>query len=327
MTDQERYRAAFAVKAPEGVIRRALEKSSAKPRRRRAAPRMLLAAALVGALLVTSVSAELSSGAVTNLLAPMFGSARTELLEQIGHPVEASASADGYTITAEAVAGDLHKLLLAYSVVREDGQPIPENIQFFSWENNLTTGRGGSVTHYWKHDPNNPSRAMFYEVCTANQSLPRTIKISFSQIFTEFSDQGDHREPIVLAEGPWELSFTRRYPDTTQEISAKGITFTDSTGREYTISSLSISSLGFFVDGTTTRDGKEPELFDLSASATLADGSVVELNDDSLGVSSTENRPHKFNWQCYYKDGTGIMLISPDDVVSLTLCDVTIPVQ
>lgn len=326
MTDRERYRAAFAVKAPEGAARRALEAAHSRPRRRRTIPKALLAAALMGALLVTSVSAEIDSGAVTNLLAPMFGSARTELLEEIGRPVGASVSADGYTITAEAVAGDQHKLLLAYSVVREDGQPIPENIQFSSWENNLTNGRGGSVTHYWAHDPNDPSRMMFYEVYTAGQSLPRTVKISFAQIFTDFSDQGDHREPIVLAEGPWELSFTRRYPDTTREVSAKGITFTDNTGREYAISSLSISSLGFFVNGTTPRDGKEPELFDLSASATLADGSVVELNDDSLGVSGAEGHPYKFRWQSYYKDGVGITLTSPDDVVSLTLCDTTIPV-
>lgn len=248
---------------------------------------------------------------------------RRSLLRRATLPLE---EADGYTITAEAVAGDQHKLLLAYSVVREDGQPIPENIQFSSWENNLTNGRGGSVTHYWAHDPNDPSRMMFYEVYTAGQSLPRTVKISFAQIFTDFSDQGDHREPIVLAEGPWELSFTRRYPDTTREVSAKGITFTDNTGREYAISSLSISSLGFFVNGTTPRDGKEPELFDLSASATLADGSVVELNDDSLGVSGAEGHPYKFRWQSYYKDGVGITLTSPDDVVSLTLCDTTIPV-
>ena len=329
MTDRETYRTAFHLHAPPGAVQRAFNSvGETAARRRRRGPRLLPAAALAAALLVTTAGAELDSGAVTNLLAPMFGSARTELLEEIGRPVGASASADGYTVTAEAIAGDGHKLLLAYSLVREDGQPIPEDIQFFHRENNMTTGKGGGVYSHWEPDPDNPSRMMFYEIYTANQYLPRTIKISLSQIFTEFSDQGDHREPIVLAEGPWDLSFTRRYPDTTREISAKGISFTDTSGHEYTISSLSISALGFYVNGTMPHNGKEPELFDLSASAALADGSVIELNDDSFGFSgSGDDRPYKFRWQAYYKDGVDITMISPGDVVSLNLCGTTIPIN
>ena len=52
MTDRELYRMAFMVKAPEGTVRRALE--GGRPRRRRTIPRVLLAAALIGALLVAS---------------------------------------------------------------------------------------------------------------------------------------------------------------------------------------------------------------------------------------------------------------------------------
>lgn len=329
MTDSETYRTAFHLHAPRGAVQRALNSIQAETAagRRRRNPKLLPAAALVAALLVTTAGAELNSGAVTNLLAPMFGSSRTELLEEIGRPVGASASADGYTVTAEAIAGDGHKLLLAYSLVREDGQPIPEDIQFFHRENNMTTGKGGGVYSHWEPDPDSPSRMMFYEIYTADQHLPRTIEISLSQLFTEFSEQEEHMKPIVLAEGPWELSFTRRYPDTAREISAKGISFTDISGREYTVSSLSVSVFGFYVDGTLPRGKKEPELFDLSASAVLADGSVIELNDDSFGFSGAGDRPYKFRWQAYYKDGIDITMISPGDVVSLNLCGTTIPIN
>lgn len=324
MTDQERYRAAFAVRAPEGAVRRALGKNSARPRRRKAAPRMLLAAALVEALLVTSVSAEIDSGAVTNLLAPMFGSARTELLEEIGRPVGAVASADGYTITAEAITGDRHSLSLTFSIVREDGQPIPEHASFFSWGADALDG-GGSAINSWEPDPDDLSRARLYQSYSVKRQISRTIKVSFAQLYTGFDETN---QPVVVAEGPWELSFTRRYPDTTQEISAKGMAFTDASAHEYTISKLTISALGFYVKGTLPYSEDEPTLFDLSAYVTLADGTTVEMDDDSLGLSSSgEDRPVKFHWMAYYQGETGPILISPKDIVSITLCGTTIPID
>lgn len=317
MTNQERYRAAFAVKVPEQAVQCALEQveSGVRPRRRRRVPRMLLAAALVGSLLITTVGAELNNGAITNFLAPAFGSTRTELLETVGRPVGATVSADGYTVTVEAVAGDQHLLVVVYSILREDGQPFPEGAGFYQNGTNLLNGGGGSFGHS-ELDPENPSRALLYEYYSLNRRVPRTITICLYQLFQEWDE---NYEPIVLANGPWELSFTRRYPDTTREISAKGTTFTDYTSNEYTISYLTISAFGVYVSFSSSGTPLHPE-----GSVTLKDGSTVKLGDYGLGSSGSKS-VLRFS----YKNETGDqkIMISPDDIVSITLCDTTISID
>lgn len=314
MTDRELYRMAFMVKAPEGAVRRALE--GGRPRRRRTIPRVLLAAALIGALLVTSVSAEIDSGAVSNLLAPYFGSARTELLEKFGRPVGASASAGGYTITADAVIGDRGCMQVIYTLTREDGQPIPEHVKF------LDTGyaiRGGTscATVYPAASDSNESQ--FYQKFFAEFSFSRKVRVSFGQLV--ISDDPD-REPELLAEGPWELSFVRRYPDTTRSVPVDDLTVTDQSGRNCRIRALSCSCLGLTITGTTESD--TDLILDLTASVTLKDGSVLPLQ---TGFSAERSGPvWTFTCHARYRDQDGFGLLDPDDIAAITLCGVTIPV-
>ena len=54
----------------------------------------------------SAVAVDATSGAVSNLLAPLFGMTHTEIVDKIGVPIGASSSADGYTLTADAVIGD-----------------------------------------------------------------------------------------------------------------------------------------------------------------------------------------------------------------------------
>lgn len=318
MTDQERYRAAFAVRAPEGAVRRALEKNSARPRRRRAVPGALLAAALIGALLVTSVSAEIDSGAVTNLLAPYFGSARTELLEQFGRPVGASASAGGYTITADAIIGDRGCMQVIYTLTREDGQPIPEHVKFLDIDYDIRGSNASCSTVYPAASDSNESQ--FYQKFFAEFGFSRKIRVSFGRLV--ISDHSD-REPELLAEGPWELSFVRRYPDTTRSIPVNDLTVTDQSGRSCRIRTLSCSCLGLTITGTTESD--TDLVLDLTASVTLKDGSVLPLQ---TGFSADRSGfVWSFDCRARYRDQDGFGLLDPDDIATITLCDVTIPVQ
>lgn len=318
MTDQERYRAAFAVRAPEGAVRRALEKNSAKSRRRRTIPRALLAAALMGALLVTSVSAEIDSGAVTNLLAPMFGSARTELLEKFGRPIGASASAGGYTITADAIIGDRGCMQVIYTLTREDGQPIPEHVQFLDIDYAIRGGNTSCATVYPSASDSNESQ--FYQKFFAEFGFSRKIRVSFGRLV--ISDHSG-REPELLAEGPWELSFVRRYPDTTRSIPVNDLTVTGQSGRSCRIRTLSCSCLGLTITGTTESD--TDLVLDLTASVTLKDGSVLPLQ---TGFSAEGSGPvWSFDCRARYRDQDGFGLLDPDDIAAVTLCDVTIPVQ
>ena len=320
MTDQERYRAAFAVRAPEGAVRRALEKNSARPRRRRTVPRALLAAALMGALLVTSVSAEIDSGAVSNLLAPMFGSARTELLEKFGQPVGASASAGGYTITADAIIGDRGCMQVIYTLTREDGQPIPEHVKFLDIDYDIRGGGMRCATVYPAASDSNESQ--FYQKFFAEFGFSRKVRVSFGRlVISDHSDQ----EPELLAEGPWELSFVRRYPDTTRSIPVNDLTVTDQSGRSCRIRTLSCSCLGLTITGTTESD--TDLILDLTASVTLKDGSVLPLQTGFSAERSGGGPVWTFNCHARYRDQDGFGLLDPGNIAAITLCGVTIPLQ
>lgn len=315
MTDRERYRGAFAVKAPEGAVRRALE--GGRPRRRRTIPKALLAAALVGALLVTSVSAEIDSGAVSNLLAPYFGSARTELLEKFGRPVGASASAGGYTITVDAIIGDRGCMQVIYTLTREDGQPIPEHVKFLDIDYAIRGGNASCATVYPSASDSNESQ--FYQKFFAEFGFSRKVRVSFGQLV--ISDDQD-REPELLAEGPWELSFVRRYPDTTRSVPVDDLTVTDQSGRNCRIRALSCSCLGLTITGTTESDTNLA--LDLTASVTLRDGSALPLQ---TGFSAERSGPvWTFTCHARYRDQDGFGLLDPDNIAAVTLCGVTIPV-
>lgn len=320
MTDRERYRSAFAVRAPEGAARRALEAANTRPRRRRTIPRVLLAAALVGALLVTSVSAEIDSGAVSNLLAPYFGSARTELLEKFGRPVGASASAGGYTITADAIIGDRGCMQVIYTLIREDGQPIPEHVKFLDIDYNIRGGGTSCATVYPAASDSNESQ--FYQKFFAEFGFSRKVRVSFGRLV--ISDDPD-REPELLAEGPWELSFVRRCPDTTRSVPVDDLTVTDQSGRNCRIRALSCSCLGLTITGTTPFFESDTDLtLDLTASVTLRDGSVLSLQ---TGFSAERSGPvWTFTCHARYRDQDGFGLLDPDNIAAVTLCGVTIPV-
>ncbi|MCI8869524.1 MAG: DUF4179 domain-containing protein [Lawsonibacter sp.] len=326
MTTQERYRAAFAGKAPRRAVDRALASLSELPKPRRRTFRPALAAAAAAALLTTGVSAEVNSAAVTNLLAPAFGSTRTQLLGDIGRPVGASVSADGYTLTAEAILGDRHNFVIAYTITREDGQSLPELCFFEGIRDNL---RGSGSGYYWPADDDpTDNQTRYYQECSQGPTLPHTLKLSFSEL-VQYREVGEGKyEYTPLAEGPWELSFTCRYPDSSRALRANGSVFSDQQGHSYTISALSLSYLGFHLTGTTSPGcGEGPDDRQYSAYATLTDGSRVSFGNSSLHFHGSGSKV-SFSWQGYFMgDSSAQQLISPDEVVSVTICDVTIPVM
>lgn len=85
-------------------------------------------------ILSVALTAEAANGTVSNLLAPIFGGAQTEITDKIGVPIGASTSVSGYTLTVDALIGDRYSVMIAYTLSRDDGQPIPDNIEFQSSE-------------------------------------------------------------------------------------------------------------------------------------------------------------------------------------------------
>lgn len=253
MNNRERYRAAFGhIRAPEGAAARAEQalKEGAAPKRRRRGLRTVLIAAAAFALLVGAAGAELSTGAVSNLLAPLYGAARTELVDAVGCPVGASVSANGYTLTAEAVVGDRHNVAVVYTFTRDDGQPIPEGAHFDLWDSNALdlplfggSGGGGVLTEPDETQANRLNVVEHWQ--SSSVLLWRGFEMNAHNLVVLDEETLEYR---TIAEGDWSLSFTLRYADSTVELPVSGVTVTGTEGNEYQLQRLELSAVGVHMD-------------------------------------------------------------------------------
>ena len=258
-----------------------LERSQTKTRNSAALKRIIATAACFLLILGMAVTVEASTGAVSNLLAPLFGMAQTELVDDIGVPVGVSATADGYTITAEAVIGDKYNVAVVYTISRDDGQPLPDNLSIDRWSN---IGRTGGGSGEWIRNESNPSKISYVEKWEmANPIAGRYWSVTFSNL--AISGEGDQR--TVIAQGPWELSFTLRYKNTSQRISANKLRVSDEFGNEYQVNQIWISPIGIYVKGyqfdPENKHGASYLMAHFDVSLVMKDGTVIPLEDHSAG--------------------------------------------
>ena len=86
---------------------------------------------VAAALLMTmGVGAAVTLTPAGEVFASIFGDspAQTEILDRMGVPIGASDTADGVTITADAIIGDTYSYAVVYSIARDDGQPLAEDL-------------------------------------------------------------------------------------------------------------------------------------------------------------------------------------------------------
>ena len=82
---------------------------------------------VAAALLMTmGVGAAVTLTPAGEVFASIFGNspAQTEIMDRMGVPIGASDTADGVTITADAIIGDTYSYSVVYSIARDDGQPL-----------------------------------------------------------------------------------------------------------------------------------------------------------------------------------------------------------
>ena len=86
--------------------------AAAQPAKRQVSHRRVLAIAAAAAMLTLTVTAGATGvlPSARDVFSSLFGGdpAQTEIIDQIGHPIGASATADGVTITADAILGDTY---------------------------------------------------------------------------------------------------------------------------------------------------------------------------------------------------------------------------
>ena len=268
-------------------------------------------AACFALIISMALTAEATNGTVSNLLAPLFGGAQTEIVDKIGVPIGASASVNGYTLTMDAIIGDRYSVMVAYTLSRDDGQPIPENIDFRS---RGFSGSGYSTKIIINED--DPSNAQFHLRWRRNDPIiGRIVTATFTDLIID-----DGENDVIHVEGTWEIKYTLRYPDSTEELPVKPFEIVDDGGRRFKVEGIMLSPLGIHLDLIFFDPDYEGGVFkDFTMSLVMTDGTEMLLNDGGGGGSWKEG--DKKADVDYYAEFD--VPIPRDDIKEIIICGVT----
>ena len=294
----------------------------------------LIAACLTLLLLAVPVSAEMRTGYISNLLMPLYGGAQTELVDSVGIPINATATVNGYTLSADAVIGDRYNIGITYTLRRDDGAALPEDLHFDFIQQTLLRGGGGG----WYSQKLSDDRT----VMTVTQSLSsnnaitsffrRSVTVSFQDLVTGSRDDGSF---TVIQEGTWELNFAARYEDTTTTIPVKDLVVHNSSGDQFTVHKIHLSPFGINIKLTVPNAGygkplltegatKEeilahnPRQFQLSLR--LTNGRLLPIEGGIGSGGSMDDPTHKGTYRAMFDQPIPLHTIA-----ALVLCDTEYP--
>lgn len=285
----------------------------------------LAAACLTVCLLAIPVSAEVTTGYISNLLAPIYGMAQTELVDSVGVPIGASATVEGYTLTADAVIGDRYNIAIVYTLRREDGGILPEGICFDGGWGLMAQGRGSGGGSFSFARSEDGRTLTVTEEWTSSRRLflwSRKADVTFRDLVYE----AENGEWILLQEGSWNLKFTIRYKDTTVDLPVRDLEITSSGGKGYTIHRVRLSPFGLHMSLTVPNPDYDGSAAgseqDFTVSLRLADGTVMEAEDWNMSRSGSLNEPTQQG-----TFGTSFPVPIPlEDIEALLICGTEVPV-
>lgn len=322
---------------------------SGAARSRRRFPVRRLAVVAAAAALVFTVGAAGATGALrpaSDFLSDLLGGApaQTEIIDRIGRPIDASATSGGVTITADAIIGDRYSYAILYSIRRDDGQPLAQDISstegrlaltFDDWGTQLGQP-GGSHGSSWFFDADPADNAIqFVEMMTQDQPLGQgTARVKFQDLFL-YTDNYTQRQ--LLAAGTWQLKFDFAFEDASLSLPA-GQSF-QLNGMDATLDRVTISPLSIQVDYTVHQqlqwdhagqDGQQSahdreesyRYFEsLPITITRTDGTVLDLSNSGGGIS-----PGAGETVCQ-KGGIFDEILDLSTVESVTVGDIVLPVH
>lgn len=310
----------------------------------RVAAGLALALALGGGATIAVAAGVLPNPA--DVLSDVFGGApaQTELLNDVGRPIGASATSNGVTVTAEAVAGDRFNYAVAYSIEFEDPAAL-EGVEFHEGGTLTYVGdaflrvdgamSGGGFARLYDANPgdNTLQLVQVMGVQTWNDAgiVGRTARFSMSKLEI-FTDEG---EIETLAAGDWNFKFEMNYVDTTVDL-PDGQTTTWQ-GSDVTIDAVVVSSLGVTVDYTIDRQigdlgpsgqmsdealAEQAAVLGLPVIVTFADGTTFDATDANGSSVKRDDGTSTVS-----KATTYDRIVDAGDIVSVTVGDVEIPVS
>ena len=309
----------------------------------RVAAGLALALALGGGGTVAVAAGVLPNPA--DVLSDVFGGAptQTELLNDVGRPIGASATSNGVTVTAEAVVGDRSNYTVVYSV-KFDDPSVLEGIEpnkngtlplvaDATFHVDGTMAEGGGAWFYDAEPGDNTiqyAESMGFTTWNGAGIIGRTMRFSMSGIRTM---EGEDSRTIVS--GDWNLKFAMNYVNTTVELPAGQETTWQ--GADVTVDAVAVSSVGVTVDYTIDRQiddlgpsgkmsdeaqAKQEAVTGLPVTVTFADGTTFDATN-----ANTHAQEQGDGTSAVTKTVTYDRIVDADDIVSATVGDVEIPVS
>lgn len=260
----------------------------------------LVAAVLVVVLLAIPVHAELVNGYISNLLAPLYGGAQTEIVDKIGVPIGAETIVGDYKLTADAIIGDRYSFAIVYSLTRVDGTTLDRDLCFQSHSNSYRTGSGAGVLSHELSD-DGLTLHVVEQWTSSTKFFRRNASVCFSNLMKYTGDDYE-----MIQEGNWNLEFVIRYEDSSKEVSIKPFKVTDSSGDQYEIRSIAISPVGIHFDMTAPNNYNRdenwmPPYSDFELSVIMEDDTIIEINDRSMGSGGDlESATHDADFGAFF---------------------------
>lgn len=306
----------------------------------------VLAVLLIALLLATAGGFAVKM--VSDWFAPRYGNMHSEIINELGSVVGVSDTHEGITITADAIMGDRHRILIALTASRDNGELLTREMMeeefgtlrfdpsfvIDQMQEKLLSfwgdpGSGSFRTTYEDADKNDNRFQIYYEMEFERSVLRREIALCFTNQAVRWNERPSE-------EHSWMLRFKADYPDCTKELRA-GKTVRTEMG-DAVIDVVEVSPLGIHVEGhyseiiteqdildrmreieptseyladdDTDMDYYIPHEFEL----TQKDGTVRALADGGRGAGFTDGKLNDF--QCRADFGS---LIPLDDIESISI--------
>lgn len=323
----------------EQMITNLMENGTKK--KTRFVPRVGLAVAAAAACLTIGAgAAEITTGAVSDFFAPLFGTAHTEIIDSIGYPVGVSDSSGGVTITADAIIGDTNNVCVLFTLTKDDGsawENIPDS-GYLSFEDssldfNLLEADGFSSAHggSWFIDETPGDNVLQYvEQRTVDGSIQRCGAKETMKNLCVWNDETETMETV--AKGKWTLRFDLDFEDTTQAFpSGQMVEFL---GEPATVTDITFSPIAFRIDLEQARteyplqdsykylDGKTEALDAMQVLLELKDGREIDLGYWAGGSITPGDDKTIFTKSSIFDE-----VIPVEDMVSVTVCGTEIPLR
>ena len=278
------------------------------------------------------------------------GPAQTELIDRIGRPIGASCTSNGITITADAIIGMRHAYAVVYTIEKDDGTAFDEITMNENGHYNLFLEGGGNINaltalrlgvqgghggaYTFDADPSDNAIQLMemMSLTGTDASLSgETLHFDASKLlYMPTSADGQRDLPVeTIATGDWNMSFKIDYDDLSVDLPA-GQSFTVN-GHNAVVDELAISPLGATitytvdaVDGPSEPTGLETNSESRAGygnfSVTFTDGTTEEIGSGygswREGGKTVVQKTRLFD-----------QIRDVDDIASITVGDLTVPIQ